>query len=77
MADSKKLTIALTQLEVMTRNIPDDVPEDRVTEYHTILGDLESSLEEDLSAFRIPQNDVKPTPISFGQPPTADAGRRR
>jgi hypothetical protein len=69
MPDSKKLTIALTQLEVMRRNIPDDVPEERVNEYHAIVADLESSLEEDLSAFRIPQNDVTPTPISFRPAP--------
>jgi hypothetical protein len=60
MVDSKKLTIALTQLEVLRRNIPDEVPEERVTEFDLALTEIESSLGEDLSAFRVPPTEVKP-----------------
>lgn len=78
MADSRKLTIALTQLDVLRRNIPGEVPEETVNEYHAILTAIETSLGEDLSAFRIPQSEVTPRIVStrraaYGRPGSGGA----
>jgi len=43
MADTRKITIALTQLDVMRRTVPGEVPEEQVEEYHSLLNDLEPS----------------------------------
>jgi hypothetical protein len=64
MADDRKVTIALTQLDVMRRSVLTEVPEEQVEEYHSFLLDLETSYG-DLSSFRIPTIEVKHRVESF------------
>jgi len=65
MFDQKKLRIAAFRIEAIRRNIPKEIPEERVEEYHRLIDELEAASDEDLSPFRIPADEVKPKRVSI------------
>lgn len=76
MRDDRKFRIASTRLAALRGNIPKEIPENLVTEYHALLDELQDASEEDLSAFRIAPAELKqksfivPMFVTGGPPPT-------
>lgn len=60
MPDKKRFDMARAQLDALRKNIPSFVDELRVAEYHAMVDALQESSGENLSAFRIPDTEVKP-----------------
>jgi len=65
MQDEKAWRIAISQFNALRSNIPSSVSEDVVSEYHNILETLQSASGEDLSSFRVPQDQIEPRVASF------------
>jgi hypothetical protein len=59
MVDPKTFKMAAFRLEALRRDIPEDITEDHVVEYHRLLRELQEASGEDLSAFRISDNEVQ------------------
>ena len=55
--------------------MPDSIPEQTVTEYHSILDELQKISGEDLSSFRVSPEDVKPRIDEAGSQTWEQAGR--
>jgi hypothetical protein len=65
MHDKKSWALAISQFNALRSNIPTSISEKLVIEYHEILKSLESATTEDLSSFRIPQDQLEPRVTSF------------
>jgi hypothetical protein len=63
MDDFRKWHLAFAQLDAFANNLPPSVSEKNVAEYHAILDLIHDATSEDVSAFRIPLDDVKPRVI--------------
>lgn len=51
--------MAVFRVEALRRDIPEDITEDHVIEYHRLLRELQDASGEDLSAFRIRDDEVQ------------------
>jgi hypothetical protein len=60
MRDERKWKLGLVQFQALRANIPTLVSEKVVQEYHAVLDLLAVASEEDLNAFRVPQEELKP-----------------
>jgi len=61
----RKLTLDWAKFEAYRSNLPRSFDENEIARHHEILGMLESATGEDLSAFRIPDSEMKPRVVSF------------
>jgi hypothetical protein len=65
-----KFSVASSRLNALRRNIPKEVSEDLVGNYHAIVDDLQAGCGEDLSSFRIDDGDLEkkiiPMPFVLG-----------
>ena len=59
MVDPKTFKMAAFRLEALRRGIPDEITEDHVIEYHRLLRELQDASGEDLSVFRIRDDEVQ------------------
>jgi hypothetical protein len=62
--DERKLSQALSLLDGFRKNVPPFIREDVVDRYHSIVDSLAEATGEDLSAFKIPPQDVKPKVVA-------------
>ncbi len=60
MIDDKRFSVAWARFDALRRNIPPWLKTEQVAEYHSIVDDLQEASGEDLSAFRIPDDQIKP-----------------
>jgi hypothetical protein len=74
MDDDRKWHLAWAQLDAFQKNLPSLVEEKHVAEFHDILKLLDEATGEDISAFRIPDEEVKPRITGILRP--AFSGRR-
>ena len=58
-SNPKTFKMAAFRLEALRRGIPDDITEDHVIEYHRLLRELQDSSGEDLSVFRIRDDEIQ------------------
>jgi len=58
--DERKWKQAWAKLQGMRANVPDEVDENFVARYHTILEMIQDLLSEDLSLFRIADDQLEP-----------------
>jgi hypothetical protein len=65
MDDDRKWHLAWAQLDAFSKNLPQSIEEKHVTEFHRLLDLLREATGEDISAFRIPDEEVKPILTSF------------
>ena len=80
MIDDKRFSVAWARFDALRRNIPPWLKTEQVAEYHSIVDGLQEASGEDLSAFRIPDDQIKPriTAVSRGAiPATLAPGRSR
>ena len=73
MDEDRKWHLAWAQLDAFSKNLPSNVREADVEEFHRYLDLLHDVTGEDISPFRIPQDDVRPHVMSmsraaFGRP---------
>jgi hypothetical protein len=66
MNNSPKLAVAISRLAALRRNLPKEISEDTVGDYHSIIGDIQEGTGADLSGFRIKDKDIKPNIIPLG-----------
>lgn len=66
MRDEKRWTLGVVQFQALRAAIPTLIPEKLVQEYHAILELLAAASEEDFTAFRIPQEEIRPR-VTGGQ----------
>src|SRR5258707_2463897 len=69
MSDDRKWDSARSRLDALRKSVPAHVDGARVAEYHRILDDLQEGCGEDLSDFRIPDSEVRPSVVatSYGR----------
>jgi hypothetical protein len=60
MDDTKKWALARARFDALRNNLPSRIDRELVKEYHLILDALHDASDEDLSHFRIPENQLKP-----------------
>jgi hypothetical protein len=60
MDSDRQWHLAWAQLEALRKNLPEQVEEKHVSEFHSILNLLHEATSEDISSFRIPEEEVKP-----------------
>ena len=77
MDDYRKWHLAWAKLDAFSKDLPTSVLEKHVTEFHEILDLLSQASGEDVSPFRIPNEEVKPIVTSFvmGKPGSATYSR--
>jgi hypothetical protein len=68
MDDDRKWHLAWAQLDAFSKNLPTYVEEKHVVEFHSLLNLLHEATGEDVSPFRIPDNEVKPKPTGALRP---------
>jgi hypothetical protein len=59
MIDDRQFRVARARFDALRRNIPLSLKKEDVAEYHSILDALQTATGEDLSAFRIPNDQFK------------------
>jgi hypothetical protein len=64
MDDDRKWHLAWAQLDAFSNNLPHTITEKHVAEFHAILDLLHEASGEEVSAFRIPDDEVRATPTS-------------
>jgi hypothetical protein len=65
MDDDRKWHLAWAQLDAFSKNLPGSIEEKHVAEFHAALDLLYEATGEDISPFRIPDEEVKPVPTSI------------
>lgn len=73
MTPNREWALAWANFDSFKNNLPEEVEDTHVNEYHQILDLMENSSGEDLSAFRIPDDKLEPKILSF-QPPRYRGG---
>jgi len=79
MDDYRKWHLAWAKLDAFSKDLPTSILEKHVTEFHAILDLLHEASGEDVSPFRIPDEEVKPVVTSFvmGKPGSATYSRNK
>lgn len=62
---NRKWHLAWAQIDSFSKNLPSSILEKHVTEFHGLLDLLHDATGEDVSAFRIPEGEIKPVVTSF------------
>ena len=65
MTEDKKWALAWAKFEAMYKNLPREVTENYVRDFHEILDLLQQASGEDLASFRVPGSRVQPIVTSF------------
>lgn len=60
MDDDRKWHLAWAQLDPFSNNLPSSIEEKHVVEFHSILSLLHEATGEEMAAFHIPDDEVKP-----------------
>ena len=60
MDDDRRWHLAWAKLEAFKKNLPSNIEEKHVSEFHEVLDLLASASGEDVAPFRIPDSEVKP-----------------
>jgi hypothetical protein len=60
MDQNRKWSLAWSELDSLRKNLPQSIMEKHVAEFHRILSLLHEATGEEISAFRIPDEEVKP-----------------
>ncbi len=68
MDDQRRQAQAWALFHAFANNLPPEISEERVAEYHGILQELGNASGEDLTAFRIPESELKPKVASWSRP---------
>lgn len=65
--DNPKLRQAIIRLKALNQHMPNgDLSETYVNEYHALLDEAGTELQQDLAAFRIPQNELRRHVVNIG-----------
>ena len=75
MTDDRKLNVAWAKFEAFRNNIPSWPTEEVAAEFNRIVTDLQDASGEDLTAFMIPDSELKPKIVSVSRATMRRPGR--